>query len=155
MKRAWQLTSLGFCALALVALVESLRYPMLDRLGPGPGLFPCLLALATAGVGLALAVQVSLGRVPEAEDPEARLLPSREARRPVLAVLVALAGATLLLGVLGFRLTMFLFLVGLPWALGARNPWAIVLFALAGSVGLHWVLSTGLELPLPAGRLGL
>jgi hypothetical protein len=65
MKRAWQVSTLGFALLGAVMLVESLRYPILDRLGPGPGFFPLGLSLLTIAAALGLLLRVSLERVPE------------------------------------------------------------------------------------------
>jgi len=151
MALAWQLTSLGFLAFAVVMLVESLTYPLMDRLGPGPGLLPLGLSVMTAAIALAVFIQVMLGRVAEASHRGQGVLPAREVRGRIVAVVVTLILVLLLLAPLGFRATMFLFLIVLPRALGARNWWALLIFATAGSFGLHWVLSARLQLPLPAG----
>lgn len=152
MRRAWQVASLCFLALSVFALAESRRFALLDPLGPGPGFFPFWLSLTSGVLALAMLLQASLARGQDAPVP---LIPERPAAWRVVLILAGLAGATALLAPLGFRLTLFLFLVYLPVALGVRTWWLIVVFALVGSLGVFQVFYHWLKVPLPIGALGI
>jgi putative tricarboxylic transport membrane protein len=152
MKRGWQVACVGFLALSLLVIVESLQFPLTDPLGPGPGFFPFWLSLLSGGLAVMLFVQVSRGKI----DPVAAgLIPDRAAGMRVLRILAGLAGATLLLDPLGFRLTLLLFIVYLLVALGVRRWWLVAVVALAGSFGVFHVFYYWLRVPLPIGALGI
>jgi hypothetical protein len=72
----------------------------------------------------------------------------------IFIILAALVGSLAFLDLLGFRITLFLFLIFLPLALGMRN-WVIALiFSLLGSFGVFHVFYYWLKVPLPMGVLG-
>jgi len=153
MKRAWQIMCLAFLAAAIVTLVSSFGYSYNDRLGPGPGFFPVWLSLITGGLSLALFAQVTWSRktpfTPGSPLPEDRAGAVR-----IFIILAALVGSLAFLDLLGFRITLFLFLIFLPLALGMRN-WVIVLiFSLLGSFGVFHLFYYWLKVPLPMGVLG-
>jgi len=153
MKRAWQIMCLAFLAAAIVTLVSSFGYPYKDRLGPGPGFFPIWLSLITGGLSLALFAQVTWGR--KAPFTQGSPLPENRAGTVrILIILGALMASVAFLDFLGFRITLFLFLIFLPLALGMRN-WVIVLiFSLLGSLGVFHLFYYWLKVPLPMGVLG-
>jgi putative tricarboxylic transport membrane protein len=153
MKRGWQLASLAFLAMSAVWMVQALAFPLKDPLGPGPGFFPFWLSLLGGGLSLALLVQVSRGGA--AVEPTASVVPPRGEALRVLRVLAGLAGATMLLTPLGFRLTLLLFNAYLLVALGVRTWWLVGVFALAGSFGVFHVFYHWLKVPLPVGVLGI
>ena len=153
MKRAWQIGCIAFLAFAIFWLVVSFEYPYKDRLGPGPGFFPFWLSLITGGLALALLVQTSLAR--SSAEGSAALLPERPGAVRILAVLGALVGSLALLDPLGFRISLFLFLFFLPFALGERTWWITLIFAVAGSFGVFHVFYYWLKVPLPVGVLGI
>jgi len=62
-------------------------------------------------------------------DAKATLLPERAGLRRIIIVLVALLGCLTLLEPLGFRISLFLFLLFLPPMLGERNWWGTLVFA--------------------------
>jgi len=153
MKRAWQIMSLVFVAAAIITIISSFAYPYKDRLGPGPGFFPVWLSLITGGLSLALFAQVTWSRktpfTPGSPLPEDRAGTIR-----IFIILAALVGSLAFLDLLGFRITLFLFLIFLPVALGMRN-WVIVLiFSLVGSLGVFHLFYYWLKVPLPMGVLG-
>jgi len=150
--RAWQVASLAFLAMCGLVLAESRTLSLRDSLGPGPGFFPFWLGLAGAGLAVALLVQARRGRIDVHVGP---LVPRDAAGRRVLAVLAGLAGVTVLLDPLGFRLTIAVFTAFLLTALGARRWWVTALFALAGGFGVFHVFYHWLKVPLPVGVLGL
>jgi putative tricarboxylic transport membrane protein len=143
MKRGWQAAVVMLLAVFAFFAFESLRLSLRDALGPGPGFFPFWLSVAGAGLGIALLVQLHLGRA----DIEAEAL--KFALRPVVLVLGGLVVATAALEWLGFRLAMLGLLVYLLLILGARNWLAIAVFSLAGSFGVYHLFSALLKVPLP------
>ena len=153
MKRAWQIMCLASVAVAVVTLVVSFSYPYKDYLGPGPGFFPVWLSLVAGGLALALFAQVTWSR--KAPFSPGSVLPEERAGRiRIFIILGALIGSVALLEPLGFRITLFLFLIFLPLALGMRN-WVIALiFSLLGSFGVFHVFYYWLKVPLPMGVLG-
>ena len=153
MKRAWQIACVAFVAFAIFWLIVSFEYPYKDRLGPGPGFFPFWLSIITGALALGLFFQVSLAK--GTTEGSAALLPERQGKVRILVILVALAGSLALLDPLGFRISLFLFLLFLPFALGERTWWVTLVFAAAGSFGVFHVFYYWLKVPLPVGLLGI
>jgi putative tricarboxylic transport membrane protein len=153
MKRAWQIMCLAFVAAAVVTLFSSFGYSYKDRLGPGPGFFPVWLSLITGGLSLALFAQVTWGRkapfTPGSPLPEDRAGTIR-----IFIILSALVGSVVFLELLGFRITLLLFLLFLPLALGIRSWLLILILSLLGSFGVFHVFYYWLKVPLPMGVLG-
>ena len=153
MKRAWQIMCLAFVAAAILTLIGSFEYPYKDRLGPGPGFFPVWLSLITGGLSLALFCKVTWARKAP-YSPGSPLPESRSGTIRIFIILVALIGSLVFLDLLGFRITLFLFLLFLPPALGMRN-WPIILtLSILGSFGVFHVFYYWLKVPLPLGVLG-
>jgi len=153
MKRNWQIMCLAFVALSIVTLLLSFQYPYHDRLGPGPGFFPFWLAIITAALAVVLFWQITFTKA--APYPENRVLPNREGGKRILAIFIGLVVCLFLLDPLGFRISLFLFLLVLPLALGVRNWVALAIFAVAGSFGVFHVFFYWLKVPLPIGILGI
>jgi len=153
MKRTWQVACILFLAGAVVMLISSFEYPYKDRLGPGPGFFPFWLSLIVVGLSIALLFQITRGQKAPygSESP----YPNRQGAGRILIVLVALVGSLAMLDYLGFRISLLLFLLFLPIALGIRQWWVVSLFALAGSFGIFHVFYHWLKVPLPMGFFGL
>lgn len=154
MKRAWQIMCLAFVAAAIVTLVSSFGYSYKDRLGPGPGFFPFWLSLITGGLSLALFAQVTWGR--KAPFSQGSPLPEdRGGAVRIFIILAGLAGSLIFLDLLGFRITLFLFLLLIPPALGMRGWVFILIFSLLGSFGVFHLFYYWLKVPLPMGVLGI
>ncbi len=152
MQRGWIVASICFLALFAFAIYLSMKLPLIDALGPGPGFFPIWLG----GLGALLSVWliVETVRVP-IEGGEESLIPDRPAMFRILAVIVLLALAAALLDTLGWRLTALLVTGLLLPALGARSPLVIVPFVLGASFGVFHVFYHWLKVPLPIGMLGI
>jgi len=88
-------------------------------------------------------------------EGSAILPPDRPATVRVAVNLIALVIGMAIFEPLGFRLTLLLFLLFLPYGLGIRKWWAIVIFAVAGSFGVFHVFYYWLKVPLPIGLLGI
>jgi putative tricarboxylic transport membrane protein len=153
-KRPWQITCFAFLGLAVFGLITSFQYPYHDRLGPGPGFFPFWLSLISGCLSVALFVRISLMK--DVVDPSGTShLPDRAAAIRIMAILVSLLFGLAALEPLGFRITLFLFLLFLTWRLGAQNWWFTLVFASIGSFGVFHVFYYWLKVPLPIGIFGI
>ena len=81
--------------------------------------------------------------------------PERQGAWRIIIILVALLACVALLEPLGFRISLFLFLLFLPLGLGERNWWVTLIFAVAGSFGIFHVFYYWLKVPLPMGMFGI
>jgi len=153
MKRAWQITCIAFVVLSVLTIVLSFEYPYKDRLGPGPAFFPIWLSIITGALALALFIQTTWGG--SAADAAVKLLPERQGARRIVIILLALLACLALLAPLGFRISLFLFLLFLPPGLGANNWRGALIFAVAGSFGIFHVFYHWLKVPLPMGVFGM
>ncbi len=153
MKRAWQIMCMAFVALSVFTIVLSFDYPYKDRLGPGPAFFPIWMSIITGALSLALFIQTTWGK----SDTEAAppLYPGRQGAMRIMIIIIALLVCLALLDPLGFRISLFLFLLFLPLALGGGNWWATLIFAAAGSFGVFHVFYYWLKVPLPMGMFGI
>jgi sterol desaturase/sphingolipid hydroxylase (fatty acid hydroxylase superfamily) len=79
------------------------------------------MSLITAGLSLALFIQTTWGA--SLADAAATLKPERDGAVRILLIMAALIVCLFLLDPLGFRLSLFLFLLFLPFALGAHWLW--------------------------------
>jgi putative tricarboxylic transport membrane protein len=131
--------------------MQSLVLSLGDPLGPGPGFFPFCLSL----VGGALAAMLFLQVRRWTEVARAAVLPDRAGGVRIAEILLGLVVATAVLEPLGFRLTLLLLNAYLLVALGVRNVWVTVVFALMGSFGVFHVFYYWLKVPLPIGALGM
>jgi putative tricarboxylic transport membrane protein len=156
LRRGWLATAAAFLALFAGTIYLSLKLPLLDALGPGPGFFPLILALL--GAALAVALMVDLVRAPqgapEAEQVEP-LMPDRAATFRIGGIVVLLLAAFSALDPLGYRLTALLFITLLLLVLGIRNYLVIAVVALVLSFGVFHSFYYWLKVPLPIGVLGL
>ena len=154
MRRPWQITCFAFLGLAVFGLITSFQYPYHDRLGPGPGFFPFWLSLIIGCLSVILLAQISLvkGAI---ESARTVLPPDRAAAIRIMTILISLLFGLAALEPLGFRITLFLFLLFLTWRLGAHNWWVTLVFAIIGSFGVFHVFYYWLKVPLPIGIFGI
>jgi putative tricarboxylic transport membrane protein len=153
LQRAWQFAGSAFVVLFVLWAHQSWQLSLTNALGPGPGFFPFWLSVIGCALSIAL-VALARRASDSPEPPEAEVdWPRGRVLLQILVVLGALAGVAASLESLGFQIVMAAFcLVVLP-ALGARNWWVIIIFAVAASLGVHAVFSDLLKVPLPAGLL--
>jgi putative tricarboxylic transport membrane protein len=149
MKKSWQIMSLAFVVLSLFVLILSFAYPYHDKLGPGPGFFPIWMSIITGGLALSLFIQTTRAKGSSASISS--LLPDRSGIKRILVILIALGGVLAIMDFLGFRIALFLFLLFLTPALGFRNWWMTLVFALVGSFGIFHAFYYWLQVPLPIG----
>jgi putative tricarboxylic transport membrane protein len=130
----------AFAAVGVYVLVSSVELGLWTSLGPGPGLFPF-------AMGAVLAAMAGLWLVQELRSPSET--PDGVDRGVVVAVVVSLTILAAVMDLLGFQLSMFLFLM-YHLKLRGRRSWASSLVtALAGSVGAFYAFNYGLNVALP------
>ncbi|GAA1275263.1 tripartite tricarboxylate transporter TctB family protein [Arthrobacter pascens] len=130
----------AFVAVGVYVLVSSLGLGLWTSLGPGPGLFPFAMGAVLVSMSILWLVQ-ELRRPSETPDGVDRGL--------VIAVVVSLALLAAVMDLLGFQLSMFLFLMYHLRVRGRRTWVSSLIIALAGSVGAFYAFNYGLNVTLP------
>ncbi len=98
------------------------------------------------GLSIAWLVQVSRQ---EGKSQEVAFFPERLGIMRILLTVVALVVMAGFMNLLGFQLTMFLFLVFLLRVLGGQALWVTLISALLGSVGIYHLFGRYLDVSLP------
>ena len=152
MKRPYQVTGVALILLAAFMAQQSLELRFYTRLGPGPGFFPLWVSLILGLLGAIILFRAGSresNRLPEG------FFPSGAGYLRVGAIVLALAGSALLMGPLGFRLTMLAFLLFLLFTLGRQNLVVTISLALLGSFGTYHAFVYWLKVFLPVGMFGV
>jgi putative tricarboxylic transport membrane protein len=141
-----RLAGAALAAFAVFVLWESRTLPFGTIRDPGGGAVPVLLALTLLVCSLA----VVLGG--------ASALPLATIRWPEWRHAVAILGACVFMALalerLGYRLTIFIVLLGLV-SVVEKKGWLVgAIFAIAFSLGSHFLFNTLLKVPLPQGPFG-
>ena len=135
------LTGIGaFAAVGMYVLANSVSLGLWTSLGPGPGLFPF-------DMGAVLVAMSALWLVQELRRPSERV--EGVDRGVVISVVVSLVVLASLMDLLGFQLSMFLFLLYHLKVRGRRTWVSSLIIALAGSVGAFYAFNYGLNVALP------
>ena len=134
----------AFAALGAYVLVSSVGLGLWTSLGPGPGLFPF-------AMGALLASMAVLWLLQELKKPSAA--GEGADRGLVTAVVVSLLVLAAVMDLLGFQLSMFLFLMYHLKIRGKRSWLSSLLTALAGSVGAFYAFNYGLNVALPVSSI--
>jgi len=138
-------------------IVGSLPLGYWTALGPGPGFFPLWLGILLAVLGTVwLVMEVRSWRAgapsrPSDEDDEA----PEYSLRTAAAIVVSLVVLATCLEVVGYQLSMLLFLLFHLLVLGKRGLLLSVVIAVVGSFGVFMVFTQLLGVPLPASTLPL
>lgn len=154
------LGQLVLAAIGAYVSIEAHSLGLWTALGPGPGLLPLILGLALVGLTAVWFAQVLLARrrtltetetVAEDEAPSGPQLD----RTYVLGVVGGLIVLASVMDLLGFQLSMALFLFAeLKW-LGRQKWWLSAAVALVGSVGTFALFDRVLTVQLPLSSLPL
>ncbi len=152
MKRVNQAAALSFVAFGGLILWESSKLRYYSTLGPGPGFFPLWLGGVLAFLGVLWLVQVSAGPAEAVPDG---FWPKRRGALRVLAVVLSLVFMTFSMDPLGFRISMFLVLAFLLYALGRQNVLVTAVVSFLGSFGFYYALTAWLGGSLPTAGLDL
>lgn len=149
-KRAGRLL-VGFVALmvSIGYLIESLSMPQGTLESPGPGMFPVGVGVISIIVALLVIAEGAIGTGTRGSLD----LPTGFERRQVLVFMGTLIGFILILPLAGQYVAASLYVVSTLRFLG-RLSWArsVIVGALVG-VGVSFLFSEVLEIPLPAGLL--
>jgi putative tricarboxylic transport membrane protein len=130
-------------ALSVYIAIESLGLRLWTSFGPGPGFFPFVLAIALGLLAVAWFVQSVRAGAEDATQGEKTDV--RHAAE-VLGSLVVLAAV---MDLLGYQLSMLLFLM-YHLKLRARRSWPLALvLSLVGSAGIYYGFGQGLMVQLP------
>jgi putative tricarboxylic transport membrane protein len=144
--RSDQFSGLMLTALALYLAWANRDYPLGTLSEPGPGYLPLTLAIFLGAIGLLIALGGS-------RSARLKAMQWPEATRAVIIVL-ACAGATLLLESLGYRITVIALLIFLLGIVERKSPAATALVALGFGFGSFYVVGDLLHVPLPRSPWG-
>jgi putative tricarboxylic transport membrane protein len=134
----------AFGALGLYVLISSVDLGLWTSLGPGPGLFPFAMGAVLASMSVLWLLQ-ELKKPSETGEGADRGL--------VIAVVASLLVLAAVLDLLGFQLSMFLFLMYHLKIRGKRSWLSSLLTALAGSIGAFYAFNYGLNVALPVSAI--
>lgn len=136
----------AFAAVGAYVLVNSVGLGLWTSLGPGPGLFPF-------AMGAVLVAMSALWLIQELRSPSET--GEGVDRRLVIEVVVSLVILAAVMDLLGFQLSMFLFLMYHLKVRGRRSWVSSLVTALAGSVGAFYAFNYGLNVSLPVSAFPL
>lgn len=136
----------AFAAVGVYVLVGSVELNLWTSLGPGPGLFPFAMGAVLVAMAVLWLVQELRRPSETAEGVD---------RGVVVAVVLSLTILAALMDLLGFQLSMFLFLMYHLRLRGRRSWVSSLITALAGSVGAFYAFNYGLNVTLPVSAFPL
>lgn len=151
MQRVQQVAAACFIALSGYVVVESIRMEYYTKLGPGPGFFPFWLGLIMGGLSIVWLIQLARQ---SGKSKAGAFFPEKKGVLQILSILLALA-ATAVMDVIGFQLTMFLFMIFLLKVVGRSSFWTTLIVALVSSVGVFHLFGKYLDVQLPASSLAM
>lgn len=151
MQRIQRVAAVCFIALSGYVCVAAIGMEYYTKLGPGPGFFPFWLGLIMGGLSIIWLIQLFRQ---SGKSNEGRFLPEKKGVIQILLILAALT-ATAVMGVIGFQLTMFLFVGFLLRVLGRSSLWTTLIIALVCSVGVFHLFGKYLDVQLPASSLAM
>jgi putative tricarboxylic transport membrane protein len=146
------LAQLGLAALGVYVALAARSLGLWTELGPGPGLFPLILGIALLGLTAVWVAQTVVQRRGGIADDQAG---ERLDRPYVFGVVGGLVLLAALMDLLGFQISMALFLFAeLKW-LGRQRWWIAAAVAFIGSIGIFVVFDRVLAVQLPLSSLPL
>jgi putative tricarboxylic transport membrane protein len=143
-----------FAGVGIACVAVGMGYQYYDLMGPGAGFFPIWIGILLTGLSLAVLVQGLRSAAEEAEAAEP-FFPSPAATWRIVGLLVALFVVWLLLDVLGFRLTIFLFALIGPRLIEPQPLVRSVVVALLCSFGVAYGFEAWLQVQLPSPSIGV
>ena len=152
MQRIYQIAGLALFLFAAFIIVGALQLRYYTSLGPGPGFFSFWLGIVLGILAIAMIVQATLEA---SEQAPSDFFPNWFGYLRMGTIVLSLLVAAFLLERLGFCLTMFAVYLFLLRALGRHSLAVTIVSALIGSFGVYYIFVKWLNVPLPAGILGL
>lgn len=149
MQRIQQVAAVCFMAISGYVVVAAIKMEYYTNLGPGPGFFPCWLGLIMGGLSIIWFIQLFMQ---SGKFKDATFLPEKKGILQILSILLALS-ATAVMDVIGFQLTMFLFMIFLLRVVGRTSLWTTLIIALVSSVGVFHLFGRYLDVQLPVSSL--
>lgn len=150
-------TAVVMLVVSILMAIRSASLGYWASLGPGPGFFPLCLALILGSLSIAWGLrQWREGQI--ATEPADRAADEGEAEQPnnikkIAAIVGSLVVLGLVLEVLGFQLSMLLFLIFHLRILGHRRWFLTIILSIAGSFGLFILFTKVLAIFLPASSI--
>lgn len=150
MKRLDQITAAITFVGSLWYIFEALKMPLVAGKAPGSGWMPLLLGVLMAF--LATLLYISSVRRSNSQDksvdwPKGRGLVNN------VGILVGLAVSVILLQLVGYLISTFVFLLGLLFLLGRYNWKFATGMATVSTAILYWIFKIWLAIPLPPGLI--
>jgi len=149
-KKVHQGTAIACFLFAVIIMVQSLSLQFYTNLGPGPGFFPFILSSIFAVLSIAWFFQTMFNKT---KDEKNRFFPDPAATMRVGIVIAAVFCTALFMDLIGYQITMFIFLFSLIKFLGKQKLLATAIVSLAGSVGIFHLFGKVLSLLLPTSTL--
>jgi putative tricarboxylic transport membrane protein len=152
MQRIHQVSALIFMALSGYMMWESWELEYYTPVGPGAGFFPFWLGVVMGAMSLTWLVQVSR---PAGKPEEGKFFPDFKGRLQIISMITALVLTSLLIELLGFQLTVFLFFIFMLLFIGKQSIWMSLVISVISSVGVYHVFVRFLDVRLPLSSLSL
>lgn len=134
----------------IFVIYEASSLPYYSEFGPGPGLLPLWLGIATLLLALFLVLNSILRSASErGDESQSWVGPGR-----AMSAWFGLMGSIVLLPRLGFSLSLGLLTFFLVLVLDRRSPWIALNVAVALSLGFHLIFPLALGVSLPTGPWG-
>ncbi|GAB2832011.1 tripartite tricarboxylate transporter TctB family protein [Microbacterium insulae] len=140
-----------FFLLGIVTTLASIPLGLWTQLGPGPGFFPFWtgLILSAASIAWGITQWRQPNVVEHAPTPEAAAAETPASPKQIIVTVSSLIALAVLLQILGFQLSVLLFLL-FQLRIVARRSWLLtVILSLAGSFGVYALFANVLGVPLP------
>ncbi|MCF6390207.1 tripartite tricarboxylate transporter TctB family protein [Mycobacterium sp. MBM] len=140
-------------AIGLYVAIESNSLGLWTRLGPGPGLLPLILGVTLAGLSAVWLVQTLVERRQGSASAD-RGAPGESLDRPyIIGVVGGLIVLAAIMELLGFQISMAIFLFAELMLLGRQKWWVAAPVALVGSIGVFVLFDRVLAVQLPLSSL--
>jgi len=152
MQRIHQVSALVFTLFSGLMMWESWELEYYTPVGPGGGFFPFWLGAVMGAMSLIWLVQISR---PAGKPEEGKFLPDLNGRIQIVSMTAALVLTAMLMDLLGYQLTMFLFFVFALLFIGKQPIWMTLVIAVIGSLGVFYVFGKFLDVRLPLSSLSL
>ncbi len=143
------LTGLGFFAGSIYVIWEARNLEYYTPLGPGGGFFPFWLGAVMAGITLGWLVQ----EIKNKDNRNSLFLAKDADIARVILPIIALLAVSVFMNIIGFQLTIFLFLIFLIKFLGRQSFSISLTVAFLGSFGVYYVFTRFLDIILPTAAI--
>lgn len=151
MQRIQRVAAISFIVLSAYVIMTAIEMQYYTRLGPGPGFFPFWLGVIMGVLSIVWIVQLSWQPGTSTDIP---FLPARAGIRQILYIMLALS-ATSVMNIIGFQMTMFLFMIFLLRVVGKTSLLTMFIIALMSSVGVFHLFGKYLDVHLPSSSLAM